>query len=165
MTVPVGTTGSLEVPTVLLSFAIPQWILNYHAIGGIHIPLAMWSDREPARESLSLSDNRFADLRIGDSEVRLAIYYHLVARWRAFQRGVDPPTTNPLFGQILLRQFVSAHLLLLLGNDLLSSYIYIDHPYDRKTPIFRVRSTKGALATQSRQSATHSSAYVGFRRI
>ena len=74
----------------------------------------MWSDEEPTRTSRSLGDNRVADLQIGDSEVRSAIIYHLVAWWRASQRGVDPSARNPLFGQILLRQFVSAHLLLLL---------------------------------------------------
>jgi len=76
----------------------------------------MWSDREPTRSSPSAQDDRAADLQIGDSEVRSAINYHIVAWWRASQRQIDPSTTNPLFGQILLRQFVSARLVLSLGN-------------------------------------------------
>ena len=122
----------------------------------------MWSDGESTPTSLPLVENRAADLQIGVPEVRLAIYYHLVAWWRIFQGGVNPSTMNTLFGQILLRQFVSAHLLLLLGNDLLSSII--GYSYDRKAAIFRGRSTKRALATQFRQSATHTSTHVGFRR-
>ena len=162
VTVTVGTTGSLEIPTVLLHFALPQWIFNRQTSGSIHIPLVMWSDGEPTHTPLSPDDNRVADLQIGVPEVRLAIYYYLVAWRQAFQRGVNPSTTNPLFGQILLRQFVSAHLLLLLGNDQLSSII--GHSYDRKTAIFGGRSTKGALATQFQQSATHPRVHVEFRR-
>ena len=113
----------MEISTILLSFALPKWVFNCDAIGIIHIPLAMWSDKEHTRTSRSLDDDRVADLQIGDSEVRSAIYYHLVARWRAFQMEMDP-SSSPLFGQILLRQFVSAHLLLLLENDLLSSYAH-----------------------------------------
>lgn len=83
----------------------------------------MWSDRVPTRASLSLDDDRAADLQIGDSEVRWAIYYHLVARWRAFQWKLKPSTMSALLGQVLLRQFVSARLLL-LGNELLSLSVH-----------------------------------------
>ena len=100
--------GYLELPTVTLSFDLPQWVLNCPASGYIHIPLAMWSDREPTRIS---EDDRAADLQIGISEVKSAIYYHLVARRRALEKGVDTSTLTPLFGQILLRQFVSMRLL------------------------------------------------------
>ncbi len=122
----------------------------------------MWYDGKPTRTSRSLGDNRVADLQIGDSEVRSAVLYYLVAWWRAFQRGVDPSANNPLFGQMLLRQFVSAHLLLSLGIDLLRSII--GYSYDRKTAIFRGRSTQGALAAQCRHSAKYPNSHVGFRR-
>ena len=122
VTIPFGTTrylklptgylvvppGSLELSTIALEFELPQWVMNRPASGYIHIPLAMWSDREPTRIS---EDNRAADLQIGISEVKSAIYYHLVARRRALQKSIDKKTLTPLFGQILLRQFVSARLL------------------------------------------------------
>jgi hypothetical protein len=108
ITVPVGTTGYLGTPTILLSFDLPRWVLNRDASGAIHVPLAMWSNREPTRAFLSLDDDRPAELQVGDSEVRAAIYYHLIARWRAVQRRTGPSTINSLFGQTLLRYFVSA---------------------------------------------------------
>ena len=127
VTVPVGTTRYLKLPTrylelppqclelrtITLCFNPPQRVLNCPALGFIHIPLAMWSDKEPTRTSLVPEDDRAPDLQIGDSEVKSAIYYHLVARSRALQKGVNTSALNPLFGQVLLRQFVSARLLLI----------------------------------------------------
>jgi hypothetical protein len=122
--VPIGITGHITIPTIQLKFDLPRSIFNIHddPFGCIHIPLAMCSDGDPTSISLFPGDPRDTDLQIGDPEVRSAIYYHLITRSRACEKKIVPSTTSPLFGQVLLRHFVSARLLFSMRNELLSSY-------------------------------------------
>lgn len=58
-----------------------------------------------------LDDPREPGFQIGAREVRAAIHSHLFARWRVLRERMFPPPRDSLFGQVLVRQYVSARLI------------------------------------------------------
>ena len=94
--------------TILLGFTTPATLFQVPVTCGVHIPLFMWHNGVTQRRGPEFySDHREPGFQIGSSDVRKAIHSHLLARWRNLYEHVPRPPRSSLFGQDLVRYYVS----------------------------------------------------------
>lgn len=94
--------------TILVLFTTPATLFQVPVICGLHIPLFMWHNGVTQRRGPEFRfDRREPGFQIGASEVRMAIHSHLMARWRYLYERMPQPPRSSLFGQVLVRKYVS----------------------------------------------------------
>jgi len=109
----IGTTSTYPMHTVLLAFIAPATLFQTPVPCGVHIPLCMWHNGVTQRRGPEFApDHREPGFRIGARQVREAIHSHLLARWRVLHERMPRQPRNSLFGQVFVRQYVSARLML-----------------------------------------------------
>ena len=105
-----GDEGTFMAETVLLVFTTPAILFQVPVTCGVHIPLFMWHNGVTQRRGPEfLHDQREPCAQIGAWQVRVAIHSHLLARWRNLYERVPRPTRSSLFGQVLVRYYVSVY--------------------------------------------------------
>ena len=109
----VGDRSTFRTPTILVSFTAPATLFQVPGRCGVHIPLFMWHSGIAQKNSPEFPfDHREPGFQIGALEVRHAILSHLLARWRVLHERMPQPHRDSLFGQVLVRHYVSARLTL-----------------------------------------------------
>ena len=108
----VGGISAFRAQTILVSFTAPATFFRVPVPCGIHIPIFMWHNGvTQMRGPEFLGDNREPGFQIGVWEVRQAILSHLLARWRVLHERIPQPPRTSLFGQVLVRMYVSARFI------------------------------------------------------
>jgi len=116
-----GDGGGFTAETILLVFTTPATVFQLPVICGIHIPIFMWYNGVTQRQGPEfLSDPREPGFQIGAREVREAIRSHLLARWCDLHQPMPRPPRSSLFGQVLVREYVSVRLILPMRRAILS---------------------------------------------